>query len=130
MKEKVIRRLERISSGFEGLADQASWQAVVQMGWGDGNITEPNQKASDEWNQKSDKLTMVAVRYSRRANRKRGHACERHLKYEAELGAPGIGYSYKCTKCGRAHWTMNKKDFTPFSAINPEDVIGDSSYFM
>lgn len=127
MKEKVIKRLERRSDWFWVRADEADYEAAMHA---QGGETTSGYDSWFKWDKKADNRRAVAIRYERRANRKRGHICTSHLKFEAELGAPGIGYSYKCTKCGRAHWTMNKKDFIPFSAMNPEDVIGDSSYFM
>lgn len=53
----------------------------------------------------------------------REHNCKKHLEFQAELGAPGIGYSYKCTICSKAFYTRNKKDFYPLAKMRMEDVV-------
>lgn len=35
------------------------------------------------------------------------HLCEQHLAYEATLGAPGKGQSWKCTICGEGFHRMS-----------------------
>lgn len=51
------------------------------------------------------------------------HNCKLSLKFSSALGAPGIGYNYTCTVCGKEFHTYNKKNFRSYSEISAEDVV-------
>ena len=53
------------------------------------------------------------------------HNCKLSVKFSSELGAPGIGYCYTCTVCGKKFHTYNRKDFHSYSEINVGDTIMD-----
>lgn len=48
--------------------------------------------------------------------------CGNALKYEGDLGAPGVGQSWVCTKCGESHW-VHAKTILRFTDLEPNDVI-------
>lgn len=50
--------------------------------------------------------------------------CDGPLKYEADLGAPGIGQSWKCLKCGEAHW-KHGSHIALFRDLNHDDITMD-----
>lgn len=50
------------------------------------------------------------------------HDCIAHLRYVADVGAPGYGKDYECTVCGRSYWGVGNS-YTPHDEMEPEDNI-------